>query len=158
MSEPEHAPGLLIHIPPPIWFFGTLLLALALDAAFDWNAIFVLRARAIALVLIAGGLGLAIWGRTTFAKAGTEIMPSSSANAKLVTHGPFHYSRNPMYVGVMLLSLGAALFGGTLPYFAATAFLFWLLSQRFIPFEEAKMERQYGQAFRDYKTRVRRWL
>jgi protein-S-isoprenylcysteine O-methyltransferase Ste14 len=62
-----------------------------------------------------------------------------------------------MYSGVVLVSLAIDLFFGTLPFFIATLLLFLLINGTFIPFEEAKMERQYGAEFRAYKSGVRRW-
>ncbi len=157
MSTSEEA-DFWIRVPPPIWGLLSVAIAFGVDTIFDWTALAVIKSQPLALVLFIGGLVSMTWGRLTFAKAGTEIMPASKENAKLVTNGPFNYSRNPMYLGLMLVSIGIAFSFGTIPYFMASVLLFWLIRVRFIPFEEAKMERQYGQAFRDYKTAVRRWI
>jgi protein-S-isoprenylcysteine O-methyltransferase Ste14 len=148
-------PVLLLRIPPPVWLFFSLILAFIVHRFFATPVI--VRSLPAAVVLVVAGFAFAIWGGATFSRAGTELHPTSEANAKLVTTGPFAYSRNPMYSGVMLVSLGVAIFFGTLPYFVATVILFLLVNSVFIPFEEAKMERQYGAEFRAYKSRVRRW-
>jgi protein-S-isoprenylcysteine O-methyltransferase Ste14 len=148
-------PGLLLRIPPPIWLVSSLILAFIVHRFFATPV--VVRSLPAAVVLIIAGFGIAILGASTFSRAGTELNPTSDANAKLVTNGPFAYTRNPMYAGVTLVSLGAAFFFGTLPFFVATVVLFLLVNSLFIPYEESKMERQYGAEFRAYKTRVRRW-
>ena len=76
----------------------------------------------------------------------------------LVTTGILRFSRNPMYLGVSLVLLGIAVLVGTLPlFFVPVAFLL-TMHIVFIPREEEIMERIFGQAYRDYKNRVRRWL
>ncbi len=94
----------------------------------------------------------------TFRGAGTEVQPSSATNKALVTHGPYALTRNPMYVGMVTITLGVALLVGAPLLFAAPVLLFLLDNFVIIPFEEAKMERQFGEAFRTYKARVRRWI
>jgi len=148
-------PGLLLRIPPPVWLLFSLIAAYVLHRFFATPLI--VRSLPAAVVLIIAGFGIAISGASTFSRAGTELNPTSELNAKLVTKGPFAYTRNPMYSGVTLVSLGAAFVFGTLPFFVATVLLFLLVNSVFIPYEEAKMERQYGAEFRAYKTRVRRW-
>jgi protein-S-isoprenylcysteine O-methyltransferase Ste14 len=154
MAATQH-PGVVVRIPPPVWLLISALIAYAIHRSFDTP--FVLRSVPAAIVLAIAGIVLAMWGGATFSRAGTELNPASQSNAKLVTNGPFRYTRNPMYSGVVLVSLAIDLFFGTLPFFIATLLLFLLINGTFIPFEEAKMERQYGAEFRAYKSGVRRW-
>jgi protein-S-isoprenylcysteine O-methyltransferase Ste14 len=139
-------PGLLLRIPPPVWLLLSLIIAFVVHRLFATSVI--VRSLPAAVVLILAGFGIAISGARTFSRAGTELNPTSEANAKLVTNGPFRYTRNPMYSGVTLVSLGAAFVFGTLPFFVATVVLFLLVNSIFIPYEEAKMERQYGAEYR----------
>ncbi len=148
-------PGLVIRIPPPIWLIISALAAYGIHRSFRMP--FVFRSIPVAILLAIAGFLIAMWAGATFSRAGTELNPASEKNAKLVTNGPFRYTRNPMYSGVILVSLAIATVFGTLPFFIATPLLFFLIDVSFIPFEEAKMERQYGAEFRDYKSRVRRW-
>ena len=154
-TAPAQPPGLLVRIPPPVWLLLSLIAAWVIHH-FVATPIIV-RSLPAAVVLVIAGFAIAIWGAMTFSRAGTELNPTSEANAKFVVSGPFGYTRNPMYSGVMLVSLGVAIFFGTLPFFVATVLLFLLVNSAFIPFEEAKMELQYGAAFRAYQPRVRRW-
>jgi protein-S-isoprenylcysteine O-methyltransferase Ste14 len=117
-----------------------------------------LRSWPVAIILGVGGFGLANWGSSLFARAGTEILPSSPSNRALVVSGPFRFSRNPMYVGIVLLALGIGFGFGTPPFFAVPLIMFLLLHFAFVPFEEAKMQRQFGDQYAEYRRRVRRWL
>ena len=108
--------------------------------------------------VIALGLAFSAWGILTFRGVGTEVQPSSPTNKALVTYGPYALKRNPMYVGMVTITLGVALLVGAPLLFAAPVLLFLLDNFIIIPFEEAKMERQFGDAYRAYKARVRRWI
>jgi protein-S-isoprenylcysteine O-methyltransferase Ste14 len=151
-------PPWIVKVPPPIWMFVMLLAAYAMQRSFAWAAIVYFSSLPLATLLIAAGIFLAAWGRSTFAAAGTEIIPASATNKKLVTSGPFRFTRNPMYLGVSVLTLGIACYAGTLPFFAIPILLFLLCNFVFIPFEEAKMQRQFSGQYTDYLRRVRRWI
>jgi protein-S-isoprenylcysteine O-methyltransferase Ste14 len=155
---PSVTPNWYHKIPPPIWTVAMLLLAYGLQRSFAWAAMIYVRSLPLAILLAAAGIGLALWGERTFRAAGTEIMPASPANKRLVTHGPFRFTRNPMYLGLTVIALGIAFYMGTLAFFAVPVLVFLLCHLVFIPFEEAKMARQHGNAYTDYLHRVRRWI
>lgn len=138
--------------------FAMLLVAYATQRSFAWAQIVYFRSLPLAILLTVAGIFLAAWGRSTFAAAGTEIIPTSPSNKILVTKGPFRFTRNPMYSGLVLASLGVALYPGTLPFFAVPVLLFLICNFVFIPFEEAKMQRQFSDQYTDYLRRVRRWM
>ena len=135
-----------------------LLAAYAMQRSFAWAQIVYLRSLPVAILWTVAGIFLAAWGRNTFAVAGTEIIPTSVSNKTLVTHGPFRFTRNPMYTGLVLASTGIALFPGTLPFLIVPMLLFIICNFLFIPFEEAKMRRQFNDQYTDYRRRVRRWI
>ena len=142
MNELRQRPPLTVVVPPPIW---AVLFLTTGWAAGRWLG---LEPRVDADIL-AGALGLAglsvaTWGRLTFARAGTEVLPVSPANRVLVTHGPFAHTRNPMYLGLLLLTGGIAIWIGTITALAAPVVYFVFVNGISIPFEEAKMERQYA--------------
>ncbi len=135
-----------------------LLAAYAMQRSFAWAGIVYFRSLPIAILWTVAGILLAAWGRNIFAAAGTEIMPASPSNKILVTHGPFRFTRNPMYTGLVLASAGIALFLGTLPFLMVPVLLFALCNFVFIPFEEAKMQRQFNDQYTEYRRHVRRWI
>lgn len=109
------------------------------------------------LALVVAGLGISIWHSRLFKRLQTNISTFQPPD-KLVTQGMFRISRNPMYLGFALALLGCAIALG-----AFTPFLVWLgfvvMTDRwYIAFEEQAMETRFGQAYRDYRARVRRWL
>jgi protein-S-isoprenylcysteine O-methyltransferase Ste14 len=83
--------------------------------------------------------------------------PFSEAKT-LVVRGPYRWTRNPMYLGMAAILLGFALYlGSVTPFIVIPAFM-GLIAERFIVPEEEMLEKTFGQAYSDYKARVRRWL
>jgi protein-S-isoprenylcysteine O-methyltransferase Ste14 len=156
-SDPRPAP-LVVKIPTPVWVVVFMIAAIALNGVFDWPALGSLHSVPVGTLIILAGGALAAWGRMTFAAAKTQVNPASHRNDRLVETGPFKFTRNPMYLGMVIIALGAAVLGGLAPLFAVPVLTFLLDNFIIIPFEEAKMERQYGETFRAYKARVRRWI
>jgi protein-S-isoprenylcysteine O-methyltransferase Ste14 len=101
---------------------------------------------------------LPVWAFVLFRREGTEIEPTSVTNRTLVTSGPYQFTRNPMYLGLVILTLGIAIWVGTWPMFGAPIALFATANWVHIPFEEAKMRRQFGSVYDNYVARVRRWI
>jgi len=82
----------------------------------------------------------------------------SATSRLLITHGPFAYSRNPMFLAGLMVWLGWALFYGSGVIVIVTVVL-WTLSNSFkVPQEEHGLEARFGEAYRDYQTRVPRWI
>ena len=148
----------VVRIPPPVWTLLMLLIAYGVQRSFGWASVVWLGSTPAAILFAVAGIALAVWAERNFAAAGTEIMPASPANKALVVGGPFRFTRNPMYSGLILTGLGIALYFGTLPFYAVPVFLFVLVNFVFIPFEEAKMLRQFGAQYAEYCARVRRWF
>jgi len=138
-------PSWHLKIPPPFWGMIMLLAAYGADRLLASSVVF-------RFTLLSG------WGERTFAWEKTEILPASPTNKKLVTRGPFRYTRNPMYLGMIMMASGFAFYFGTIPFYAVPVLLFLLCNFSFIPFEEAKMQRQFGDQYTDYVRRVRRWI
>ena len=145
-------------INPPHYFLLALLLDVALWRA-PWLAIDVLPEpwRWLGVLPIAIGVGLAFAGAGRFSRAGTNIVPLTKSSA-LVTEGPFRFTRNPMYLGMTLVLVGVAFLANRpLPWLVVPIFIaiLWL---RFVRHEETLMEETFGDAYRAYRARVRRWL
>jgi len=148
----------VVTIPPPIWAFTWLILTAAISYLAGWPTSPYLKSLPIGLALIVVGFVVPVWAVVKFRRAGTELNPASKTNNKLVTDGPFRFTRNPMYLGLVVLSLGVAVAAGALPMFAAPFLTFATANWIHIPFEEAKMRRQFGEAFDTYTRGVRRWI
>ena len=114
---------------------------------------------ALAVALGVMGLSLGIMGVTQFRIAQTTPNPQALEKvSSLVTSGVYQYSRNPMYVGLVLILLGWAFY---LSHFLAFVLLpiFILYMTRFqIQPEEQMMARKFGKTYQDYLNKVRRWI
>ena len=108
-------------------------------------------------LLIIIGIVVVVWAARLFQRVGTAIKPFETSSA-LVTDGPYRYSRNPMYLGMVFVLVGVGLVLGTISPFLVVPLFLWLIQQRFIQFEEAALEGTFGSAYTEYKRRVRRWL
>jgi protein-S-isoprenylcysteine O-methyltransferase Ste14 len=116
-----------------------------------------LRMRWTGGAVLVVGAALTLWGARTFAVAGTTIKPFERTT-RLVVSGPFRFSRNPMYLGLVTMLLGSALALGTVgPWFAALA-LAVTLQLRFIRHEERALTASLGEPYERYRCSVRRWI
>nr|WP_272910540.1 isoprenylcysteine carboxylmethyltransferase family protein [Xanthomonas campestris] len=108
-------------------------------------------------VIACAGLALAVSCFILFARRRTTIMPSGHPS-RLVLDGPYRFTRNPMYLALVLSYIGLCLQLGLL-WAVALLPLPWLALQWLvIPFEEARLRDEFGRAYSDYCARVRRWL
>jgi protein-S-isoprenylcysteine O-methyltransferase Ste14 len=101
--------------------------------------------------LVAAGVGLNVWA--VAARRGDAI----ERPARLVTEGPQEWTRNPMYVGWTLLHLGVGLLSRS-PWVLAAWPISFALVHRSVLHEERALARQFGQEFREYRTRVPRYV
>lgn len=108
---------------------------------------------------LTGVLGFVLMMRAwwLFRQAGTAIRPTDTSTT-LITNDIYGLSRNPMYLAVTLMLGALALYSGAVMAYAATLANFAILNRHFVPFEEQKMRLQFGEEFRRYEQRVRRWL
>jgi protein-S-isoprenylcysteine O-methyltransferase Ste14 len=148
----------MLRLPPPVWTLIYVLIAAVISWWLGWPRIpgFPVVALGIALVLVA--LILQVWAVVLFRREGTEINPTSASNRQLIVAGPYRFTRNPMYLGLVILTLGIAAWVGAWPMLIASCAAFVTADWIHIPFEEAKMRRQFGPTYNDYVAQVRRWL
>ena len=159
MPDPADRPS---TIPwPPILFVAALLAAWALGRRegwpLPWPGVDDSPARVIGIAFGVAGLLLADWAIVTIVRAGTTVRPDAQASV-LVTHGPYRRWRNPMYLSEVLMMLGLAEVTHNI-WFAllAPAFMLAVTWLAILP-EERHLEARFGQAYRDYKERSRRWI
>lgn len=106
--------------------------------------------------LVLGSWMAAVSARS-FRRAGTGLLPFGQATA-LVTHGFFRYTRNPMYLGMVLFLAGVAVLLGSLSSVLPVPLFAGIIQRNFILGEERFMEQAFGQDYLAYKSRVGRWL
>jgi protein-S-isoprenylcysteine O-methyltransferase Ste14 len=103
------------------------------------------------------GLVLIALGTSRFVAAGTNIPPNLPTTA-LVFDGIFGRTRNPLYLGTTLVYLGLSVAAGSAWAIMLVVPLLWLINVGVIAREERYLERKFGDAYRAYKGRVRRWI
>ncbi len=148
----------MVKLPPPVWTLVYLAIAAAISALSGWPRLPGLPIGWLGALLVVLGVVLSVTAALLFRREGTELNPISATNSKLVTSGPFRFTRNPMYLSLLIVSLGVAIWIGAWPMLLAPLATFATANWVHIPFEEEKMRRQYGEAFDAYTRKVRRWV
>jgi protein-S-isoprenylcysteine O-methyltransferase Ste14 len=145
---------------PPLLFLACLLLGVALDRFLPLPIAFPAAASLWWTTgggLIAAGMAIVAAGSRNFARAGTPV-PSNQPVRALVTTGLHGLSRNPIYVGMLLLYAGIGVAARSPWLLLLAAPLYAVLRYGVVGREEKYLERRFGGAYLDYKARVRRWL
>ncbi len=107
--------------------------------------------------LFIGGWGLAVWAKLTMKESWGEPGKLDQQRQKnLITQGPFRFTRNPIYVGLLMMVLGSGLILQT--YLVGLGLVvIWYVRKKILK-EEMLLEKYYGKAYRLYKRKVRRWV
>ncbi len=155
MTDKDHA---AVLVPPPV--------ALAVCVFAGWLANWIWPApflpngysgRLDGAVVIALGLAIGLWAVVQFQLAKTSVRPDRPTSAILST-GPYRYSRNPIYLGLLLVVVGFALALDSLWQLAALAVLYVVLRWGVVAREEAYLMQKFGAVYTDYASGVRRWI
>lgn len=156
-SGASDVPGVIAL--PPLIFLGFLAAATVLEVLAPLP---VMAGQALARYL--AGAVLAVCGfvflfmaASRFQAAGTNIPPTLPTTA-LVVDGIYRRTRNPLYLGATLIYLGLGVAAGSLWAIALVIPLLWVINTGVIAPEERYLERKFGDAYRAYKARVRRWV
>ncbi|MHB1110271.1 MAG: methyltransferase family protein [Devosia sp.] len=158
-SERNDTPGLIMR--PPFFLAIAFVLALILD----WlTGLGFLAAPSIVslqfwagVLVAAAGIALSFGGFQEFKRAGTNVDPFEPA-LKLVTSGPYRFTRNPMYLGMVMFLLGLSLML-SLEWGLILTPILWLAFDRLVVVrEEAYLGRKFGEPYRAFLARTRRWL
>lgn len=157
MTEPTSAHAQLIA-PPPVLYLSTLFSALLIDAWQPWR-----WAQPMALRLLLTGTGLALgavlarWAFVTLHHHKTSANPRQ-ATQHIVQDGPFRWTRNPIYLAMTLLYLGASALLDSVWPIILLAPLLTVMQCGVIRREEHYLDQCFGAAYRAYCERTRRWF
>lgn len=111
----------------------------------------------IGVAVFAAGFALAMWAVATIRAAGSRIEIHKPTTA-IVTHGPFAFTRNPVYLGMFTGQAGLAIGFDNLWLLAMLVPFYLIIRHGVVAREEAYLDRKFGAVYLDYKARVRRWL
>jgi protein-S-isoprenylcysteine O-methyltransferase Ste14 len=157
-TEPQASSPTLttMKIHPPLLAGALVLITLALhfilpeERTVGWEQF-------IGLLFVAAGVGVMCFAAAIFQARDTTRNPYGEPTAFVVL-APYTWTRNPMYLGLATTLFGLAIFFGSIVMLLAPAVFFAVIDQMVIPREEETMERLFGQDYRDYMYRVRRWI
>ncbi|HVU86512.1 MAG TPA: isoprenylcysteine carboxylmethyltransferase family protein [Pirellulales bacterium] len=146
-----------VRVVPPVYLLaavaGMIVLAwlvpgpTIIPAPWNW----------LGLVPLLGGIGLGAVAARLFARHKTAIRPGHTSS-HLLTAGPYHWTRNPIYVAMTVLLAGVALMLGVLTPWLLVPVFVAVIAVNVIPVEEAMLGETFGEEYRAYQARVRRWI
>lgn len=147
-----------VTFPPPFVYLGFLLIGLAADRVIGQPLGLPLLTRGVlAIASIAPGVGLLLAASGLFRRAGTDAKPWKTATA-LVNSGVYRFTRNPMYLGMALLYAGLAFAFASAGALLLLPVVIGIIETQVIAREERYLETKFGDVYREYKQRVRRWI
>ena len=142
---------------PPTYFVAALAAMVVLHYLLPVVQIIPSPYHYLGVAPIVAGVLLNIWADRYFKRSQTTVKPFEESS-HLIEAGPFRFSRHPMYLGLLLILAGAFILLGSLgPLVVVLAFV-WLIATQFVQVEERMLEARFGDPYRRYQTRVRRWL
>jgi protein-S-isoprenylcysteine O-methyltransferase Ste14 len=142
---------------PPVFLLACIILMVGLHLLLPIARVVSDPWTRIGALLMAAGLALGLVGAMTIKRHRTTIRPFEVSSA-LVRGGVFAFSRNPIYLGMIVLVVGLALLLGSLSPFVVCIVFALLLHYRFVLMEERMLAERFGGEWLEYSTRVRRWI
>jgi len=151
--------SLELKVPPPAVALVTAVLMWLVSWAVPVLG-FAIPARIIfAIILVVAGVITSIAGVATFARAKTTLNPTKpEASSSLVSWGVYSLTRNPMYLGLLLVLTGWAIFlSNVFPFLFLPAYILYINRFQIAP-EERALTSLFEREFVAYQSRVRRWI
>ena len=157
VSAKPDSPG--VRFIPPWMFYACLVGGVAVELLTRWPVSLLPQPEGLIT-----GLGVALagfafmgWGHRRFSSLGVNVKTVLPASM-LVTEGAYRFSRNPMYVGFVAILAGLGLAAGSWPMLLSALPMFYYLNEHVIPREEKYLGRTFGEEYKTYCRKVRRWL
>ena len=156
-SDPNNLDHADVRIPPPLIYVAGFVLGLALERFLPVLVLPKIPSRVAALLCIAVGVTIAAWSVGLFRREHTSFVPIKPTTT-LVIYGPYRFTRNPMYLGLVCVYLGIALWFGIFWALILLPAVMALIRRYVIIREEQYLERKFGGEYLKYKADVRRWI
>jgi len=156
MSDTADTANVMVR-PPIAW-----ALAVVVGLALDWLAPLpfvpaALPAGWLGGAVFAAAFALAVWAIATITRAGSNV-PTNRPTTAIVIAGPYRFTRNPIYVGMMVGQAGLAIAFDSLWLLVTLVPFALVLRYGVVAREEAYLERKFGDDYRGFRARVRRWV
>jgi protein-S-isoprenylcysteine O-methyltransferase Ste14 len=144
-------------IPPPILALILILVAWLLTWLLPMPPIIFTSQKRIGALLLLIGFGISFSAWLLFLQRKTPLRPGQSPSS-FVQSGPYRFTRNPMYLGMLIFLLGLFFVVRSWYFLIPPVLFFVLINSVLIPFEEELMHQTFGDPYDNYCQRVRRWL
>lgn len=143
-------------LPPTFWMI-CLALMLLLKMVWPLATLLSFPLSLVGLIPLLFGFWVMMAAWSNFRKQNMTI-DTFGTPVGLIRGGLYHYSRNPMYLGFAVMLVGVwLLLGGLTPLIGVIVFIM-VVDRWYIAFEEKSMQAQFGAAYQDYQSEVRRWI
>jgi protein-S-isoprenylcysteine O-methyltransferase Ste14 len=153
-SKPDSAG---VKFPPPLIYLAGLIIGLLASEWLPDVPVPVAISRALGGLLLGLGIVLAFSALYAFRRVSTAIRPDRPATT-LANFGPYRFTRNPMYLSLAIVYAGVAILRQSLWAVLILPFVLLVIRYKVIGREEPYLERHFGEAYVNYKARVRRWI
>ena len=160
MADRGEQDAAVVHIHPPLVPLLAILAGIGLKRLAPLDLAFGFPAPArywVGGVIVAAAVLLAAWPIVLFRKSGQSPLPGTPT-PRIVEHGPYRFTRNPMYLHMVLLCIGVGIVVNNFWILLLTPLCAWILHRFAILPEETYLERKFGAEYVAYRQRVRRWL
>jgi protein-S-isoprenylcysteine O-methyltransferase Ste14 len=155
MTDERDNPG--IKVPPPLIYMVPLVLGLMLDRIRQVSLLPRGVARGLGWSLMGGGVVLNAWFLKAIRKTNVPLRTDKPV-PRLITEGPFRYSRNPSYLALAMIYAGIASLRSSLWAMLLLPAVVMAMHREVIGREERYLERTFGEEYLIYKEKVRRWV
>lgn len=145
------------RILPPTALVITIVMMTLLYFIFPIKKMLVFPVNAAGIGVLLVGALISIRGSNKFVQEKTTVMTFDTPTV-LVIDGMYQYSRNPMYLGFVLVVFGIWMLVSSLSTLFVAISFFILMDRYYIPFEERVLQKKFGTSYMAYKKRVRRWI
>ncbi|MDO3627406.1 isoprenylcysteine carboxylmethyltransferase family protein [Mucilaginibacter sp. BT774] len=157
METKKTHPG--VYVPPPVIYALIFLFSLLLQKLFPISAVFFKTqiAAVLGYLFVALSIVFSLPAIVKFIRSKNTLITIKPANS-LQTGGVYAVTRNPMYLGLLLLYTGIAFFGGNWWTFILIPLVVLIITTYVIGREEKYLSDAFGQDYTSYKIKVRRWI
>ena len=147
-----------VMVRPPLMWALAAVIGIALGWLAPWPFVpTAVPAAWVGAALVVLAVALFVWAIMTMTRAGSNV-PTSRPTTAIVDAGPYGFTRNPIYVGMMLSLVGLAIAFDSIWSLITLIFFFLIIRFGVVAREEAYLDRKFGDVYRGYRVRVRRWL
>ena len=157
MTKEQDHPNIHRNIHPPVLALMFIVIAYFLGRFLSVPFVVPMLLQNIGLAMTFVGFLLGVGALVEFRKALTTLDPHGSVN-HLVASGIYRFTRNPIYLGFLLMVIGLPLNSGSYWGIVMAPFYMMAMTRLVIEHEEAYLEKKFKNQYTDYRSRVRRWL